>query len=190
VLKNGWWNVLFSVVFGLLGGGILFLVTRPPRGQPIQLLPAPTATSIIIYITGAVNQPGVYTLPPGSRVQDGISRAGGFLPNADPQSINLAAMLKDGERVFVPEVTDNQFTEDSRSPEVPSTVLQYPIDINTASQAELESLPEIGPVTAADIVAYRDQNGAFKSIEEIENVPGIGPKTFESIKEFITVGGP
>jgi len=179
---------VYCVVCGLLGGGILFLVTRPPRGQPVLLLPAPTATSLLVHVAGAVNQPGVYSLPPGSRVQDAISLAGGFLPEANLQAINLAALIKDGERVFVPKVPATPVPGNADSPEVSSSV-QYPIDINTATQAELESLPGIGPVTAQDIIVFRDQNGAFRTIEEIENVPGIGQKTFETIKEFITVGG-
>lgn len=182
--------VLISVVCGLLGGGILFLVTRAPQGQPIRLLPAPTAASIKVYITGAVKQPGVFSLSPGSRVQDVIDMAGGSLPEADLASINLAALLQDGERVFVSVITEIPLPGDSRSPEESLPLMQYPIDINTASQAELESLPDIGPAIAADIISYREQNGAFNSIEEIENVPGIGPKTFESIKELITVGQP
>lgn len=116
--------------------------------------------------------------------------AGGSLPEADLASINLAALLQDGERVFVSVITEIPLPGDSRSPEESLPLMQYPIDINTASQAELESLPDIGPAIAADIISYREQNGAFNSIEEIENVPGIGPKTFESIKELITVGQP
>jgi len=179
---------VYCVVCGLLSGGILFLVTRPPRGQPVLLLPAPTATSLLVHVAGAVNQPGVYSLPPGSRVQDAISLAGGFLHEANLQAINLAALIKDGERVFVPKVPATPVPGNADSPEVSSSV-QYPIDINTATQAELESLPGIGPITAQDIIAFRDQNGAFRTIEEIENVPGIGQKTFETIKEFITAGG-
>jgi len=189
-LKNTWWTVVICVVCGLLGGGILFLVTRAPQGQPIRLLPAPTAALIKVYITGAVERPGVYSLSPGSRVQDVIDMAGGPFPEANLESINLAALLQDGERVFVAAITEIPLQGDSRSPEESLPLNQYPIDINIASQAELESLPEIGPVTASDIITYREQNGAFKSIEEIENVPGIGPKTFESIKDLITVGGP
>lgn len=141
-----------------------------------------------VYVAGAVEQPGVYALPPGSRVQDAINLAGGFLPSANVEAINLAAFLKDGEQIYIPEIGEMSLTLEARSPEVGSLFTRQ-IDINTATQAELESLPEIGPVTAAEIIAYREQHGAFNSIEEIQNVPGIGAKTFEKIKDLITVGG-
>jgi competence protein ComEA len=186
-MKKSWWLVLYGVVCGLLGLGVLFLLTRPPRGQSVKLLPAPTAVLLQVYMVGEVSQPGVYQLAPGSRVQDGIQMAGGFLPDANPQAINLAAFLEDGERVFVPKIIDSQASGNEGLPEKASTDYPILIDINTADQSALESLPEIGPATAQEIIAYRDKNGAFQSIEEIENVPGIGPKTFDKIKELITV---
>jgi competence protein ComEA len=189
VLKKAWWLVLYGVVCGLLGSGILFLLTRPPRGQSVILLPAPTAVLLQVYVVGEVIQPGVYMLTPGSRVQDSIQMAGGFLPDANLQALNLAAFLEDGERVFVPKITDDPVSGNNNLPEMASTEIYILIDINTADQSELESLPEIGPATALEIIAYREKNGAFQSIEEIENVPGIGPKTFEKIKELITVEG-
>jgi competence protein ComEA len=181
--------VVYGVVCGLLCGGILFLLTRPTRGQPVQLLPAPTVALLQVYVVGEVSQPGVYRLAPGSRMQDGIQMAGGFLPDANTQALNLAALLEDGERVFVPKITESQVSGSESLPERSSTEIQIPIDINMADQSELESLPEIGPVTAQEIIAYREKKGAFTSIEEIENVPGIGPKTFEKIKDLITVEG-
>jgi competence protein ComEA len=189
VLKNSWWVVVYGVVCGLLGGGVLFLLTRPTRGQSVQLLPVPTAALLEVYVVGEVGQPGVYKLTPGSRVQDAIQMAGGFLPDANPQALNLAALLEDGERVFVPKVNENQVSGNESLPDRSSIEIQIPIDINIANQSELESLPEIGPATALEIIAYREKNGAFRSIEEIENVPGIGPKTFEKIKDLITVEG-
>lgn len=178
---------MFGVVCGLLGAGILFLLAQSPRGKPVRLLPAPTEAPIQVYVVGSVSQPGVYELSPGSRVQDAVNMAGGFLPDADLTILNLAAILEDGQRVFVPEVAEARGSADGSLPERSSTVIFYPLDINTANQAELESLPDIGPQTAQEIIAYREKMGAFSSIEEIENVPGIGPKTFEKIKAFITV---
>lgn len=189
MLKKAWWLVLYGVVCGLLGLGILFLLTRPPRGQSVKLLPAPTAVPLQVYVVGEVSQPGVYMLAPGSRVQDVIQMAGGFTPDANPQALNLAAFLEDGERVFVPKIIDSQASGNESLTEKTSTDNPILIDINTADQSELESLPEIGPATAQEIIAYREKNGAFQSIAEIKNVSGIGPKTFEKIKEFITVEG-
>jgi competence protein ComEA len=181
--------VLYGVVCGLLGAGTLALLTRPPHGQPVKLLPAPTAALLQVYVIGEISQPGVYMVVPGSRVQDVIQMAGGFLPGANTQALNLAAYVEDGERIFIPKIVENPLTVDQISPEGSTTEIHNLIDINTADQSELESLPEIGPVTAQEIIVYRENNGAFTSIEEIENVPAIGPKTFEKIKELITVEG-
>ena len=169
--------------------GIIALLTRPPQGQPVKLLPAPTAALLQVYVVGEINQPGVYMMLPGSRVQDVIQKAGGFLLGANTQALNLAAYVEDGERIFVPKIAENPVSGDQNSPDRSTTEFHILIDINTADQSELESLPEIGPVTAQEIIIYRENNGAFTSIEEIENVPGIGPKTFEKIKELITVDG-
>jgi competence protein ComEA len=139
----------------------------------------------------------VYSLPVGCRVQDAIATAGGLLAQADTQALNLAAAVQDGERIFVPA------SAPTRSPplapaagaaqELPDWQFPTPTsgltNINTASQAELEDLPNIGPVTAQKIIAYRDSHGPFTGIEAIQEVPGIGPKTFEAIKDLITVGG-
>jgi competence protein ComEA len=113
-----------------------------------------------------------------------------LLPEANSQVLNLAALLQDGGRVSVPTAppalppmgTISQ--PDVRSP---TLGIQYPININTASLAELDSLPGIGPITAQLIIDYRENKGPFKSIEDIMNVSGIGPKTFEEIKDLITV---
>jgi competence protein ComEA len=122
-------------------------------------------------------------------VQDAIDMAGGLLSKADTRSLNLAEILEDGQRILVPTRLPPTHTPDpniTQAPIVPPEIL-YPININTATQAELESLPQIGPVTAQKIINYRQVNGPFESIEDIQDVPGIGPKTFEVIKDLITV---
>lgn len=187
LLKNNAWTVIYSVVITLCGAGILFLVTRPPRGQPIRLLPAPTPTWIQVHVTGAVNQAGVISLPPESRVQEAIRQAGGALPEADLQALNLARVLVDGEKIDVPSTYEAPATRSDGFADN-SLSTGFPIHLNTASQAELESLPGIGPVTAQEILAYRAQNGPFASIEDLQKVPGIGEKTFEGIRELVTVG--
>jgi competence protein ComEA len=137
----------------------------------------------------------LYHLPINSRVEDAIQAAGGFLSQADSQSLNLAAFLADGSRVVVPyQPTEIPEMAQRLEPiEVPISGMQtpdsnHPININIASQEELESLPGIGPVTAAKIIDYRDLHGPFATIEAIQDVSGIGPKTFEQIKALITVG--
>jgi len=189
------WAVAFGVVCGLLGAGILFLVLRPPRGEAIQIKPPSTSVPIVVYVNGAVVNPGVYSLPSYSRVQDVIQAAGGFLPEADDQSLNLAAILQDGVQVWVP------FTGQAFQPRNPMLFLptqgasqlstQIPtglININTATLEELDLLPDIGPILAQNIIDYRQTIGLFTSIEEIMLVPDIGPVTFEKIKDMITIG--
>jgi competence protein ComEA len=129
----------------------------------------------------------VYALPEGARVQDVISAAGGFLAEADKEFINLARILEDGERVDIP------FGE-GFSPVIPTPLVEPVtsssdlININTAASFELDSLPGIGATLAGRIIAYRDTNGPFQSIEDIKNVSGIGDGLFERFKDMITVG--
>jgi len=186
------------VIFGLLSGGIVYLVTRPPRGNTIQLIPPPTQAPAIIHVSGAVVEPGLYTLPVGSRVKDAIDAAGGSLPNADLNMINLAALVIDGDRIWIPFHTQEnpetqQPTDSSNTPqqENQSTDTLYNdsilVNINTATLSELDSLPGIGPQKAGEIIAYREEHGPFEKIEEIENVSGIGPATFEKLKDLICV---
>jgi competence protein ComEA len=181
------WKIALGLVCGLLGGGLILLLSSQPRGEPIALLPPPTPAPITIHIVGAVANPGVYTLPAGSRVQEAIRAAGGVLPEANSQALNQAAMLQDGERVLVPVLATPALRFAYPVPFEDPAQPQFPININTATQAELEKLPDIGPVTAQKIIEYRQANGPFTAIEGIMEVPGIGPKTFESIKSLITV---
>jgi competence protein ComEA len=179
------WAAAFVVALVLIGAGVLQWLGRPPQGEPIRLIPPPTPAPLVIHVTGAINQPGVYELPQGSRVRDAIAAAGGFGLNADAQQLNLAAVLVDGQRILVPEIIPVS-TETSRSGEI-NLLPNFPVDINSATQTELEALPEIGPKTAEKIIAYRNEHGRFTSIEEIQNVDGIGPATYEAIKELIIV---
>ncbi len=185
-------NMAAGILFGLFIAALIWIVSRNPSGEAVTLRPAPTETPVIVYITGAVPRPGIYALPEGSRVQDGIAAAGGFLAEAERTDINLAAFLIDGEELDIPFV-------EGGSPVLPTPVENNPvlpgsgssselIDINTASSVELEALPGIGPTTAQKIIEYRQTNGAFVSIEDIINVSGIGPGLYERIKDLITVG--
>jgi competence protein ComEA len=194
-VKNIWREALI-VVLGLLGAGVIFIASSPPRGDPIQLLPPPTPAPIQVYIAGAVNQPGIYALPVNARIYDAIQAAGGFTDNANDQVINLAAFLQDGGQIWVPSTVPDRVSEDnagsqnaSHEQHAQATIVEL-ININTAPQEVLETLPEIGPKTAENIITYRQNEGFFTSIEEIQKVPGIGPATYEAIKDRITVGAP
>jgi competence protein ComEA len=207
-MKRDLWLVGFSVVCSLLAAGLLYLAISRPRGQPVQLQAPPTSAPIQVYVTGAVKRPGVYSVPVGSRVGDVLQKAGGALEDADLTRINLAALLGDGQQVFVPMLVQesqaqaggtNSYAERSQTlPGLPGESaadqgvqtqagLAPLMNINTASQAELESLPGIGTKKAEAIIAYRQANGPFLSIEAIQEVDGIGPGIFAEIKDFITV---
>jgi len=179
-----------GVLFGLFIAVLVWVVARNPSGQAVTLRPAPTEKPIVVQISGAVPRPGVYALAQGSRVQDAISAAGGFLADAEKTGINLARTLDDGEQLDVP-------YKEGASPVITEAPVVAPteapassdlININFASQPELESLPGIGPTTAQKIIQYREKNGPFLTTEDIINVPGIGPGTYERIKNLITVG--
>ena len=186
------WGIAFGVVCGILGVGLLLLAVSQPRGEAIQLSPPATAAPLIVHITGAVVDPGVYSQTPGSRVMDVIQAAGGLTPDADSTLINLAKMVEDGMQIWVPRqlVGDLEGNNPAKAEKDPGA--GYPeglININTATQIELETLSGIGPVTAKAIIQYRQENGPFREIQGIQEVSGIGPVTFEKIREFITVGG-
>ena len=188
-MKSRWgiaWPISLGILIGLVAAGLLLLIASPPRGEVIRLSPPPTALPLVVDVRGAVSQPGVYELPLGSRLQDALQAAGGALPGADLGGLNLAAPLDDGAAIRVPLQGEAQ-SPPSRSGSV--TIPEAPgglININTASQEELESLPGIGPVLAQQVIEYREANGPFPSIEAIENVPGIGPGIFQKIKDLIT----
>jgi competence protein ComEA len=190
-LKN-WWGIAFGVVCGLFGAGVLLLLTRQPQGEAVRLLPPPTPHPCVVHVTGAVFHPGLYALPDGARVGEALEAAGGVVEDADLDLINLAAEIQDGERIWVPvrSPTPSNPPEEAGPDEVETAPGPAGlVDINAASQAELEGLPKIGPVLAQAILQYRQEHGLFHDILEIQEVPGIGPGIFEQIKDLITVGG-
>ena len=181
--------VLVGVISGFLLAGALVWVGRSPSGTPIALLPAPTQPPLVVHVIGAVPRPGVYELPEGSRVRDAIQAAGGTLAQADLSFLNLAAPVEDGQQLDVPflegAAPSSPFVERPLATETIGG--EELIDINSATAEELDTLPGIGPTTAQKIIDYRDENGPFQAIEDIMNVSGIGPATFEEIQDLITV---
>lgn len=143
-----------------------------------------------VYVCGCVNNPSVVTLKRGSRVIDAIELAGGVTDEADVNSINLAAFIVDSQKIYVPKVGEtvdkNEFTEQNNDIEINSQNNSL-ININKADKSQLQSLPGIGETIAQYIIDYRTQNGDFKNVEDIKNVSKIGNKTFDKIKDRITV---
>ena len=176
-----------GILFGLFLAALVWVVARSPSGEAVILRPVPTEKPVIVHITGAVPRPGVYALPQGARVQDAISAAGGFLAEAEKSQLNLAQLLEDGEKLDIPFIEGASPIITTPVPEVVTATTEL-VNINTASLEELDTLPGIGPTTAQKIVEYREQNGPFVSIEDIINVSGIGPGTYERLKDLITVG--
>ena len=139
----------------------------------------------VLYITGAVRRPGVYTLPTESRLLRLVEAAGGLSVSADPAAINLAAVLADGLHVHVPEKGEEYSrVPDSRN----SSAIGKPIDINRASVEELMTLKGVGPVLAGNIVEYRLKIGRFHSVEDLMRVKGIGRKKLEDLQDFVIIG--
>ena len=156
---------------------------------------------IVVHITGEINNPGVIELEKGARIIDAVRESGGFTENADTLKINLAYILTDGVKIYIPnkdenqegeanlqkyiteESGDNVIMEESEMKETNNSI----VNINKATQAEFETLPGIGPSIASKIITYRNEKGNFNNIEEIKNVSGIGDSKFEKIKEFISI---
>ncbi len=149
--------------------------------------------NIIIHITGSVKKQGIVEVEQGSRISDVIEAAGGTTKEADLSKINLAYIVQDGQKIYVPNINDKEETNTITKSAGDNVIKgednnkEQKININMASQTELETLTGIGPSTALKIINYRIQNGNFKKIEDIKNVPGIGDAKFENIKENISV---
>lgn len=139
---------------------------------------------LVVHVVGAVRRPGLYRLRAGSRVADAVEQAGGAASAADVSLVNLAAPLADGQQVVVPSrVPAAEAGGIGVSPG--SSGPSGPVHLNTASVAELDELPGIGPVTAQKIVDFREQHGAFSSVEELDAIPGIGPAKVEQLRDLV-----
>ncbi|HFI0403617.1 TPA: helix-hairpin-helix domain-containing protein [Streptococcus suis] len=147
-------------------------------------------SQLVVDVKGAVAKPGLYTLAAGARVNDAVEAAGGLTSQADPKSINLAQKLSDEVVVYVASKDENisvvasTTASSAMSQEEKSTSL---VNLNTATEADLQTISGIGAKRAADIIAYREANGGFKSVDDLNNVSGIGDKTMESIRPYVTV---
>lgn len=147
-------------------------------------------TKIKVYITGEVKNQGVIELEEGDRIADAIEKAGGQTEQASLKNVNLAYQLEDGQKIYIPNVNDNEteIIDDGASGVVDDTTAnQTVVNINKADETELQSLNGIGESLATSIVQYRKENGKFETIEDLKNVPGIGDNKFENIKEYIKV---
>jgi competence protein ComEA len=165
-----------------------------PTGPPDGVDPSTTAASstVVVHVAGAVASPGVVRLPAGSRVHEAITAAGGGLPDADLNRLNLALVVQDAQKIHVP-VRGEAPPPEAAAGEAPGTAgggtgsPGAKINLNTADAAELDALPKVGPVLAQRIVDWRKEHGAFKSVEELDAVDGVGPKMLEALLPLVTV---
>lgn len=149
------------------------------------------SSELVVFVSGHVHEPGVYQLPADSRVGDAVTSAGGFLDDANTEYNNLARKLADGEQIHIPSIEDSLSTpteqQGGATTSGAAASSSGPININSATEAELETLPGVGPATAAKIVADREANGPFNSVEEIMRISGIGEKKYASLEGLICV---
>jgi competence protein ComEA len=169
-------------------------VIAPPAEAPATPVPgaveatpsAEAASTIFVHVAGAVRRPGLYELAPGARVADAIEAANGPLRAADVDSLNLAEILADGVQVYVARRGQAPPAAATPAP-IGSTPASSVVNLNTADQAALETIPGIGPVKAGAILQYREEIGSFQSVEQLLDVTGIGPATLEAITPYVSV---
>lgn len=194
----GWWRLVAVLGVLVLVAGVVGLVWARPRAgdapgpaavsapdSPLAVDPFASPSpvpSVVVHVVGEVRRPGVVTLPAGSRVADAVAAAGGLRRGGRLGATNLARVLTDGERVDVGG-TDPATGGGTGAP----AGAAGPIDLNTATAEQLDSLPGIGPVTAAKILAWRAAHGRFTVVEELAEVPGIGPKTLAELAPRVRV---
>ena len=183
------------VLYAAAAVAVVLLGARYLRGAPE---PAPTAAppaagavlgerreaGATVHVAGAVRRPGVYRLRAGARVDDAVQRAGGATARADLGAVNLAAKAEDGRQVLVPERAPPAAAAPARAGAAAPGV---PLNLNTATLEQLDTLPGVGPATAEKILAHRDEHGGFGSVEELGEVSGIGEKRLASLREQVRV---
>ena len=149
---------------------------------------SPPKQEITVYVTGAVNKPGLVKVPEGARAADAVNACGGLLPTADGEKINMAQSLKDGQQLKVPEKTGtNGKTDSGKADKSKGADSGEKVNINTADEKALDTLPGVGPAMAKRIIEYRESEGAFQSIEDIKKIRGIGEAKFAKMKDKICI---
>jgi len=170
------------ILVGLIISGMIYGLHErlsKPHSEITASSPSAAPKPLLIHVSGAVRRPGLYRLNAGSRLINAVEAAGGFLPSADPSSVNLASPLKDGDRVILPARRRPESSSDSTG--------AGGVNINTADEKTLESIPGVGKVMAGRIVDYRKKNGRFSSAEDLMKIGGVGEKKFEKMKGHVTV---
>ncbi|MCY7146504.1 helix-hairpin-helix domain-containing protein [Streptococcus gordonii] len=201
-------------LLGVIAAGFILLQGRDQGGTDVQQLTEQTSSSssymneksdksneisqaetedrlVTVDVKGAVKKPGVYQLQSNSRVHDALEKAGGLTDEADLKSVNQAQKLSDEAVVYVAKVGENAVDVTTSAPASATSgtgqTKSALVNLNTATEADFQTISGIGQKRAQDIIAYREANGRFKSVDELKNVSGIGAKTLEKLKEYVTV---
>src|SRR5437879_7180917 len=175
--------IVFVLLVRHLGGGGSAAATVTPLPAPARTARRSAAKLLVIDVAGAVRHAGLYRLRSGSRIDDAIAAAGGSTAKAQLDTVNLAAPVADGEQVVVPGRGAGGVV--AASPAAAGSSPSAPLDLNSATLEQLESLPGIGPVTAQKILDYRQAHGAFHAVAELDGVPGIGPAHMAQLKGLV-----
>lgn len=167
-------------------GGSSPAPTHADADAAVTVARAPAARAVV-HVVGAVRRPGVYGLSTDQRVQDAIRRAGGARAGADLQAINLAAKLADAQQIVVPRRATSPATATAGVPAAAGgpTSPSVPVSLNSATAEQLDTLDGVGPATASKIIAYRTEHGGFRSIDDLAQIPGIGPKRLEALRDHV-----
>jgi len=176
--------VAAAVLLGVLAlAGRMLASAGAPSVQPVAPLAPESAAveTLVVHVAGAVRQPGLYELKEGSRVSDAVARAGGATGKADTAAVNLAAPLADGIQVLIPSRVAG-----AAGPAAGPGAAAPRVSLSSASEADLDALPGIGPVTAQKIIDHRSQHGGFSSVEDLDAIPGIGPARIEQLRDLVT----
>jgi competence protein ComEA len=184
--------VVVALVAGIAVVYALYQAFDERSAPPIVIEDAASTLPVIVEMRGEIEAPGVYELSPGARLQDAIMAAGGLTGEADLSTVNVARRLRDGELIVILPLLIPGST-----PMVPSAAAGVPtkaddsrvkININTATGKELEALPGVGEVIASRIITYREQNGPFRSVDDLIHVEGVSDRAIDSIRELVTIG--
>ena len=162
---------------------------RAPAAAPIELRERPGGR-LVVHVAGAVRRPGVYRLHAGARVATAVRAAGGATGRADLDALNLASKIDDGRQIVVPRRAPGDAAAGGGAPGTVATAPgapQPPVDLNTATLEQLDTLDGVGPATAQKILAYRQEHGGFRSVEELGEVSGIGEKRLAALRERVRV---
>jgi competence protein ComEA len=178
------------VVLALLGQRLAHAgAASEPEAAAVPLervAEAPARSLLVVHVVGEVRRPGLYRLRDGARIADAVHRAGGALRDADLAAVNLAAPLVDGVQILVPARAVAPSGSPAGSGGGATGAATGPVSLSSATLEELDQLPGVGPVTAQKIVDYRTEHGPFASVDELDAVPGIGPTRIEQLRELVT----